>query len=146
MIEPINTNFKPAEYAHGHNPHGENTRFQRGQEAWNKGLENTWCQGENSPNWEGGVSKLPYGKGLTNKLKRRIRERDKYTCQRCGIHQSQYKWTIEIHHLNHDKNDHSDENLVCSCKLCNAWASKHRDEPFISQGVWERCHPEDTAE
>lgn len=53
MIPPINTNLKPARFKHGHNPHGEATRFRKGdtetarrggKAAWAKrgGAYNTW--------------------------------------------------------------------------------------------------------
>lgn len=214
MIAPINTNFKPAEYAHGHNPHGENTRFAKGQDAWNKGMTCEWASithkgkvipeeqkaraaatrlannngvwqikrgwkhkpetvakmkiavnqrdlsginnpfygkkhtpetiakisGENNPNWEGGASFVRYGAGFTPQLKEYIKDRDGRTCQRCGVDETQYRFPLQVHHLDHDKSNHSLDNLVCSCGKCNMWASKHRDEPFITQAVWERTH------
>jgi hypothetical protein len=86
--------------------------------------------GAKHPNWNGGVGVLPYGPGFTRKYKKLILERDNYTCQRCGKHQSQLKQTLQVHHLDHDKAHNDPTNLVASCNACNVWASYHRDEPF----------------
>ncbi|MHB8490603.1 MAG: HNH endonuclease signature motif containing protein [Solirubrobacteraceae bacterium] len=42
MIAPVNKKMKPARFAHGHNPHGEATRFAAGQKAWNEGVPAPW--------------------------------------------------------------------------------------------------------
>jgi len=81
--------------------------------------------------WRGGVGALPYGPGFTRSLRRRIRERDGYRCRRCGITQEERGRTLEVHHLDHDKNNHSPDNLVTSCGKCNIWGSYHRDEPWL---------------
>ncbi|HEX3053224.1 MAG TPA: NUMOD3 domain-containing DNA-binding protein [Aggregatilineaceae bacterium] len=86
--------------------------------------------GSNSPAWKGGISCLPYGPGFTRKFKRLIRERDNFTCQRCGITEAEYGRTLPVHHLDHDKNNNDPTNLVTACPKCNVWASYHRDEPF----------------
>lgn len=39
LIPPINRQGKSAQFKHGHNPHGLNTRFYGGQRAWNRGLK-----------------------------------------------------------------------------------------------------------
>ncbi len=36
-IAPVNKKLQPARYAHGHNPGGEATRFEKGHKTWNKG-------------------------------------------------------------------------------------------------------------
>lgn len=85
---------------------------------------------ERNPHWNGGTSNLPYGVEFTRKFKKIIRERDNYTCQRCGIIQKEYGRTLQIHHLDHDKFNNDPANLVVACGKCNTWASYHRDEPF----------------
>ena len=218
MIAPITTEFKPAQYAKGHNSHGEETRFKKGQKAWNEGLPAPWAvaahtgkkhspeaiakrtatrrakhggvyqtahgwkhtpetiarmvivgranalYGANNPmfgkihspevrvkislatsgakhsHWKGGRSFFPYGYEFNRKFKRLIRERDNYTCQRCGITQSELGYTIHIHHLDHDKMNSSPHNLVCACARCNIWASWNREIPFVNPDVWQRTH------
>jgi hypothetical protein len=83
-------------------------------------------------NWKGGKACLPYGPGFTRKFKKLIRQRDNYTCQRCGKTQEQEGRVLQVHHLDHDKTHNDPSNLVTSCGSCNVWASYHRDEPFRS--------------
>jgi 5-methylcytosine-specific restriction endonuclease McrA len=78
------------------------------------------------------VGTLPYGPEFTRKFKKLIRERDNYTCQRCGKTQAQEGRVLQVHHLDHNKMNNDPTNLVASCGLCNIWASHHRDEPFNS--------------
>lgn len=127
LIAPFSKkDFKPAQYAHGHNPHGAATRFQKGQKP-----TAPFLPGALHPQWNGGVSTLPYGKEFTRRFKRLIRERDSYTCQRCGITQAEYGHTLEVHHLDHDKMNNDPSNLVTACGRCNKWASRNRDMPFM---------------
>jgi hypothetical protein len=137
MIAPIGKLLKPVKYALGHNPDGEQTRFKKGQVPYNKDLPSHLQAG-----WKGGVGVLPYGAGFTKKFKRLIRERDQYTCQRCGLTQDKHWRTLEVHHIDHNKNNNDPSNLVTSCGKCNIWANFHRDEPFINPDVWTRTHSE----
>lgn len=98
-------------------------------------------RGEKHANWHGGVDKAGYGHEFTHELKRTIKYRDKFTCQRCGINQNDLRYYMHIHHLDHDKLNNSPDNLVCACAKCNQWARKHPDDPFINPEIWERTHP-----
>lgn len=86
--------------------------------------------GERNPNWHNGAATLPYGPEFTRKFKRLIRERDNYTCQRCGKTQAENGCTMQVHHIDHNKMNNDPTNLVTVCNSCNVWLSYHRDEPF----------------
>lgn len=86
--------------------------------------------GPKHPGWRGGTATLPYGPGFTRKQKRLILQRDNYTCQRCGITQEAYGRALQVHHLDHNKDNNDSSNLVAACGSCNVWASYHRNEPF----------------
>lgn len=87
--------------------------------------------GPNNAGWRGGVATLPYGPEFTRTLKRRIRARDNHTCQRCHKTQAELPRTLQVHHLDHDKMNNAESNLVASCGSCNLWASRNRDLPFV---------------
>ena len=93
-----------------------------------KKLLSDLLSGENNPNWAGGASTLPYGVGFTRKFKRLIRERDGNKCQRCGKTRKQNWRALEIHHIDHNKNNNDPSNLITVCSSCNVYLSYHRDE------------------
>ncbi len=81
-----------------------------------------------------GQSRLPYSKNFTKKLKLEIRTRDVFTCQCCGIteeeHKDQYNRVLAIHHINYDKQNCNEPNLITICNLCNLKANSNRDYWF----------------
>jgi len=89
--------------------------------------------GEKNPNWTGGVSFLPYSKEFNRAMKSYIRDRDNHTCQRCGISEEDYKkkfvrkCNLPIHHINYDKTDGSEYNLISLCIKCNGNANSDRE-------------------
>ena len=67
-------------------------------------------KGKDSPNWRGGTE---YSMNWTETLKRSIRERDNYICQKC----SQYG--NNVHHIDYDKKNCDPKNLITLCRKCN---------------------------
>ena len=159
MIAPIGKLHQPVKYALGHNPTQRPLGIEPWNKGkphpgggWNKGLKHPQEQiekivatrrerygdsyfgvpmsGPDCPNWKGGISFEPYGIEFNNKLKRAIRKRDGYVCQRCGITGEEYGKTLSVHHIDHDKQNNHPSNLVTVCNPCNTWYSNHRDEPF----------------
>jgi hypothetical protein len=88
----------------------EERRRQNISEAlWGK-----YC-GEDHWNWEGGYdSSYGYGWSAIREL---ILIRDNYTCQYCGS--SVY---LTVHHIDSDKDNIDDTNLITLCDSCNAKA------------------------
>lgn len=52
---------------------------------------------------------------LPKDLKQKIMERDGNTCRCCGFTSQKYQ---EIHFIDHDKNNFSEDNLACVCTFC----------------------------
>jgi len=77
--------------------------------------------GEGNSNWRGGLSFKPYGREWTTRLKRLIRERDNYICQRCSKENSN-----QIHHIDYNKENCISENLTTLCKVCNSTVNFNR--------------------
>ena len=90
--------------------------------------------GKNNPNYKHGLGHLPYSKKYTKELRRAIRKRDNYKCQYCGMTQEEHLqiWgrKIEIHHINYNKQNCKENNLITLCKLCNMKANSNRDYWF----------------
>jgi 5-methylcytosine-specific restriction endonuclease McrA len=91
-----------------------------------------WSQiPENNPNWIDGRSFEPYSSKFTPQLKEQIRKRDNYTCQNCGMTEEEhlivYGEFLNIHHIDYDKENLKDNNLISVCRGCNLRANYNRD-------------------
>jgi hypothetical protein len=86
--------------------------------------------GKNSPNWQGGISKLPYSFNFTIRLKIKIRKRDNFTCQGCGITEKEHGKTLTVHHIDYNKFNCQEINLITTCISCNTKANSNRDYWF----------------
>jgi len=84
---------------------------------------------ENNPNWQGGFSDYPFS--FDEDLKRFIRERDHDTCQLCSKTQKELgnesQQKLCVHHINHDKDDLFELNLITLCRSCNGKVNSRRD-------------------
>ena len=81
--------------------------------------------GENSPNWQGGISRLPYCSIWTPWLKEEIKERDNHQCQNPNCSCEFEK--LCVHHIDYDKKNCSTNNLITLCNSCNSKANTNRD-------------------
>lgn len=88
------------------------------------------CIKENNPMWQGGISKLPYAFEFTEELKEQIRKRDNYTCQNCGMTEEEHLIVtgkvLTIHHIDYDKQNSKEDNLITTCDSCNTRANYNR--------------------
>jgi hypothetical protein len=65
---------------------------------------------------------IRYMAGFTTTLRKRIKERDNYTCQKCGNRER-----LQIHHLDHDPLHNDPKNLTTWCIHCHM--IHHRGHP-----------------
>lgn len=80
--------------------------------------------GERHPNWQGGISNLPYPFGFNRKLRNQIKSRDGCRCQNPDCWGVTKK--ISVHHIDYDKNNCDPENLLVLCISCNSRANYRR--------------------
>lgn len=72
--------------------------------------------GKNHWNWRGGINKK-YPEEFNIKLKAKIKKRDNYSCRLCNKKPS---WkNLVIHHIDYNKLNCSDNNLITLCKSCH---------------------------
>ncbi|KKM18630.1 hypothetical protein LCGC14_1663750 [marine sediment metagenome] len=87
--------------------------------------------GKLAANYKGGLSKFPYPLEFNDKLKEQIRKRDNYECQCCNITEEEhlivYGQVLSIHHIDYDKLNCKEENLIALCNQCNLRANYNRD-------------------
>lgn len=71
-----------------------------------------------------------YPEEFNNRLKNKIKKRDNYTCQKCGLTTKgqyiKYNSALEVHHIDYDKENNKEDNLITLCKQCNIRANKNR--------------------
>ena len=75
--------------------------------------------GENNPTWKDGISFVPYPVQFNTILKERIRNRDGRICQACGKTEEENGQRLDIHHVDYDKKNLSDENFISLCFSCH---------------------------
>jgi hypothetical protein len=77
-----------------------------------------------------GLSRFPYPLEFRF-IRELIIDRDNHRCQNCGLTQEEHykKWNkdLEIHHIDYNKFNCNEYNLITLCKLCNLNANKDRD-------------------
>lgn len=91
--------------------------------------------GKNNPNYVNGTGYLPYPSNFNKNLKLKIRERDNFTCQCCGLTEEEHyrenkKINLTIHHINYNKEDCKENNLITVCNKCNIKANGNRNYWF----------------
>jgi hypothetical protein len=93
-------------------------------------------RGRNNLSWNGGSSYKThgYGTGWTGYLKTRIIERDGFNCGLCGDYKN-----LAIHHIDYDKQNCNDNNLITLCRSCNVKVNFDRKK-------WEKLFKEKIRE
>jgi len=93
--------------------------------------------GDRSPNWRGGVSYLPYPLIFNKELKQFIKDRDSNECQNPFCNRRSKK--LNIHHIDFDKDNCSQFNLITLCNSCNLKANKvYRWQRLYKKILWSK--------
>jgi hypothetical protein len=83
-------------------------------------------------NWNRGSSFKPYSIKFTKVLKEQIRKRDKYRCKKCHKTQKQelkeLNRQLSIHHIDYNKQNCKENNLISLCDKCHSEANFNRDD------------------
>jgi len=96
---------------------GKLTSSHLSKRCWNCFLKHN--QGKKHPCYIHGLFKYP--QKFNNKLKESIRKRDNYTCQKC------HKKGIHVHHIDYNRKNCQDYNLITLCLKCNIKVNANRD-------------------
>ena len=92
----------------------------------NRGL----LKGKKHWNWQGGISFEPYTHEFNDELKLKIRKRDNFTCQKCNITEEEhlivYGIVLCVHHINYNKQNCKENNLITLCNECNLRVNSNR--------------------
>lgn len=92
------------------------------------------AKGKNNPNYINGQGRFPYPLEFNDNLKEQIRKRDNFICQKCGITEEEhlivYGKVLSVHHIDYDKENCDEENLITLCNECNIRINYNRDYWF----------------
>ena len=80
-------------------------------------------RGPRNPNWTGGLSRLPYRHNW-REISLAIRERDRHQC--LGIDCRGKDKRLVVHHIDYDKLNCDQSNLITLCSSCNTRANFDR--------------------
>ncbi len=69
-----------------------------------------------------------YDHRFTYELKEKIRKRDNYTCQLCGIHEGKTPRNLDVHHIDYDKTNCLPINLLSLCYSCHPKTNYNRSD------------------
>lgn len=81
--------------------------------------------GDQSPAWNGGSSNFPYPFEFNKQLKLDIRTRDEFKCRICGEKEGDI--AFPVHHINYNRNDNFNENLILFCVSCHSKTNTNRN-------------------
>lgn len=100
-------------------------------------MRSSLMKGDGNPNWSGGLSRLPYPWDFRETSKKVI-ERDGFICQNPECDGTDERLTT--HHINYDKQDCRQENLICLCSSCNSKANfgRHKWQMFYESLMAKR--------
>ena len=88
-------------------------------------------RGAEHPSWNGGISKVRYPSEFNNELRLKIRERDNFTCCKCGRTEreelEELNRVLCVNHIDFNKNNCKESNLNTLCLRCNVGINRERD-------------------
>jgi len=85
---------------------------------------------KNHPNYIEGRSLSKYSSDFNKKLKETIRKRDKNKCRKCNIKQKNLKRKLSVHHIDYDKKNCKENNLISLCLRCHLKTIANRNYWF----------------
>jgi hypothetical protein len=77
-----------------------------------------------------GNAYLPYPNIFNNSLKLKIRERDNFVCKYCGIMEQNHHKKLSVHHIDYNKFNCREDNLISLCNECHLKTNGNRDYWF----------------
>lgn len=95
-------------------------------------------KGNKNPNYRNGLSNKPYPLKFNRVLKLKIFRRDRFTCKKCQVYPCN---DLTAHHIDYDKDNCEEKNLITLCRNCNSivnfnrnyWTKYFRDKLCISK-------------
>lgn len=84
--------------------------------------------GKLASGWKGGISFDPYNPEFNLSLKDKIRKRDNYRCRECRKKQDKLTRKLCIHHIDYNKKNSIENNLISLCLECHLKTNFNRKD------------------
>jgi len=84
------------------------------------------CKGKRNSMWKGGISYIKYPMEFNNILKKEIRTRDNNHCKICGKYFKEISKSLNVHHIDYNKQNTSNNNLITLCSSCHSRTNANR--------------------
>lgn len=91
-----------------------------------------FIKGENNPAWIDGNHLKQYPREFLQ-IKKFIRERDSFLCQLCGIRQEDNNVKLSVHHINYQKKDCKENNLISLCSINGCHQKTNQNRKYWEQ-------------
>lgn len=76
--------------------------------------------------WQGGKSFEPYSLLFNRQIRDKVRVRDNFVCQVCGIPELECSKRLAVHHIDYDKKNTNIDNLISLCQSCHSQTNHNR--------------------
>ena len=110
-------------FAKGNTPN--KTSFKKGE---HRSPKTEFKSGKEHIYWKDGKTSEQYGNEFTRQLKEQIRKRDNYRCQQCFRNQNELRRKLNIHHIDFNKKNNSQNNLISLCDNCHSQTNYNRED------------------
>lgn len=111
----------------GHKFYPGTKLFIKGFVPWNKNKLMPMISGRKHPFWKGGKSYREYSSKFNKLLKRKIKERYNYKCILCNAPEEECLTNLHIHHIDYNKKNNKEHNLVSLCRKCHLKTNHKRE-------------------
>ena len=69
-----------------------------------------------------------YPLGWHKTFREQIRYRDGYVCRLCGVPEIELERKLSVHHIDYNKSNIKEKNLICLCHSCHSKTNFNRDK------------------
>ena len=115
--------IRPTQWKKGYHPKTEFKKGHKNSEAHIKIMREKWL-GNKNPNWNNGSSLKGYLPEFNKQFKSKILSRDMFKCQ---IKNKKHHKLLDIHHIDYNKKNNDEDNLIVLCKSCHMKTNYNRD-------------------
>jgi hypothetical protein len=92
-----------------------------------KKCSSSFRKGKLGANYIHGEGYNPYSLLFNKQLKEKVRVRDNFVCQLCGVPELEFNKQLSIHHIDYNKENNVINNLVSLCNKCHLKTNGKRD-------------------